>query len=63
MEGKEPISIEYNCGLQSVPGVLHKWYHLVLLAIIPGKEYSPHFAGKELEAVGVQVSQKMSYYE
>lgn len=60
---KKPISIEYNCGLQSVPGVLYKWYHLVLLTVIPGKEYSPYYADKELEALGIQVSQQRSYYE
>lgn len=53
MEKKEPISIEYNYGLQSVQRVLYKWYHLVFLGIILGKEYSPHFADKKLEAMGI----------
>ena len=61
MEGKGIISIEYDCGTQRVPGVLFKLYHLAFLPIIQGKEYSLHFANKELEAIRIQVSEQRSY--
>lgn len=43
-----------------VSNVLH---HLVCSAFIQGEEYSCHFAGEELEAVGIQVSEQRSNHE